>query len=71
MLNVMLCNGCIHREPGLIVPDWRKTVQHPCTDCRIDTAGRPSNYRPVSYTITTQTPCTESNETHTTGDTVK
>ena len=50
MLSIIQCHGCVYLsfdyKTGIV------SIQHPCQGCYVTTAGRPSNYQPQQYTVT-------------------
>ena len=58
-MNIIQCNGCIHSNPGGVV-----LPESPCYCCHTSTTdGRPSQYLPARYTVTTRATQTETEAT--------
>ena len=52
MISIIQCHGCVH-----LSFDYKtggSSVAHPCHGCYVttSTSGRPSNYQPQHYTVT-------------------
>ena len=50
MTSIMQCHGCANLS--FDYKTGMSSVQHPCSGCYETTSGRPSNYQPQHYTVT-------------------